>query len=210
MPKTIIFDFDGTIADTLSACIHIANKNAKSWGFQEVDEKDLERLKGMTPFELLGEFKIPFYKVPFLIKKFQLELYESMENVRLFPGIRTLLDELQKKGFILGIITSNTEDNVHRFLKKNNIDHFDFIHGEKNIFGKSGTILNVIKSRGIVKKDSLYIGDEVRDIEAAKKSGIRCISVSWGFNTEILLKKHTQTVVSTPRELFETIIKQTQ
>lgn len=208
--KSIIFDFDGTIADTLSACINIANKNATAWGFKQVDERDIERLKGMSPFELLAEFKIPFYKVPFLIKKFQLELFEGMDSVKPFSGMKEVLSKLQSEKYLLGIITSNTEENVNKFLEKNDFHTFNFVHNEKNILGKHKTILNVIHEHGLLKKDTVYVGDEVRDIEAARKSGIECISVSWGFNTRKLLEKHSKTVVSSPKDLLQAIKEQTR
>lgn len=208
--KTVLFDFDGTIADTLSACIQIANQNAKAWGFREVNNDEIERLKGMTPFELLKEFKIPFYKVPFLLKKVQLELFEGMDSIKPFSGMVELFHQLDKEGFSLGIITSNSEENVKRFLHANDIHVFDYIHSEKNMFGKSNAILNFIKRYKLSSTDVVYVGDEVRDIDAAHKSGITCISVSWGFNTKELLQKHNSMVVDSPAELLQKIKAQTQ
>ncbi|MEO6508599.1 MAG: HAD hydrolase-like protein [Patescibacteria group bacterium] len=206
--KTILFDFDGTIADTLSACIQIANKHSKAWGFREVKDEEIESLKGLTPLELLREFKIPFYKLPFLVKKVQLELFEDMDTIKLFPGMTTVINDLHKKGFLLGIVTSNSEKNVRRFLKANNINCFQIIHNEKNIFGKSRTINNVIKTYNLKKEETIYVGDEVRDIEASKKVHIQPVSVTWGFNSKQLLEKYNnQYLVDTPADLFKLITK---
>jgi len=201
--KTILFDFDGTIADTLSTVIEIVNKNAQSWGYRQVKADEIEKLKGMTPFEVMKEFAVPFYKVPFLVKKVQMELFADMDIVRIFPGMKKTIQELHDDGFHLGIITSNTEENVKRFLNANDITSFHYIHSERNIFGKSRSIENFIHHRRLNKAHVIYIGDEVRDIEAARKSGIECVSVTWGFNTKKLLTEHTpQYIVDTPKALL--------
>ncbi len=202
--KTVLFDFDGTIADTFSVCVDIANKNASKFGFRKIKTDEFEMLRGMTPFELLKEFKIPFYKVPFFIKKVQLELYEGMDKVAIFPGMKKVIESLHKKNYLLGIITSNTEENVRRCLEANNVSAFDFIHNERNIFGKSHTIKNVLKTHTLKPSEVVYVGDEVRDIQASKKSRIKCISVTWGFNTKELLKKSKPTfIVNSPMELLK-------
>jgi phosphoglycolate phosphatase-like HAD superfamily hydrolase len=121
--------------------------------------------------------------------------------------MKETIETLHKKGYFLGIVTSNTEKNVLRFLEINHITSFDFIHDEKNIFGKGRTIKSVIKKYRLNKNEAVYVGDEVRDIEAAEKSGIRSISVSWGFNTKKLLQRHSaSTIVNTPQELLQAIL----
>lgn len=204
--KTILFDFDGTIADTLSVCIDLANKNASQFGLRKIHPDEIEHLRGMTPFQLLREFKIPFYRVPFFIKKIQLELFEGMDKVKVFPEMKSVIQKLKKKGFTLGIITSNTEENVRRCLETHSITQFDFIHNEKNIFGKAHTIKNVLKKRKLKKQEVVYVGDEVRDIQASHKSNIRSVAVTWGFNTKKLLQKHKPDfLIDSPKELLKLI-----
>ncbi len=206
--KTIIFDFDGTIADTLSACIHLVNNNSEKYGWRKIQDTEIEKLRGMTPFELIREFKIPFYKVPFLIKKFQLELYEAMDQVRIFPGMKNAIETLHKNGHRLGIITSNTEANVRRCLEAHKINSFDFIHNERSIFGKSHSIKNAIKAYKLTTENVVYIGDEVRDIQASHKSQIPSIAVTWGFNSKNLLKEHgPDYLVDSPSNLLDLLMK---
>lgn len=204
--KTLIFDFDGTIADTLPHIIDIANDCVKEYGINKIAEKDLERLKGKTPWQIMKEYKIPLYKVPFIVVKVQSLLYKQMNKVKIFPGIKSILKSLKKKNMPIGILSSNSKKNVMAFLKKNNMNMFDFIHSENNLFGKNKALRNILKRYKIKKEDVIYIGDEVRDIEACKKAKIPIISVSWGFNTFNLLKRYKPDyIIRKPKELLRII-----
>lgn len=204
--KTLIFDFDGTIADTLPHIIDIANDCVKEYGINKIAKKDLERLKGKTPWQIMKEYKIPLYKVPFIVVKVQSLLYKKMNKVKIFPGIKSILKSLKKKNMPIGILSSNSKKNVMAFLKKNNMNMFDFIHSENNLFGKNKALRNILKRYKIKKEDVIYIGDEVRDIQACKKAKIPIISVSWGFNTFNLLKRYKPDyIIRKPKELLRII-----
>ena len=201
--KLVIFDFDGTIADTLPHIIDLYNTFGSAYGFKKINKSGLERLKGETIQELMREFNVSLFRLPFLIGKVQDELYTCMDKVRLFPKIKKVIASLKKPGVTLGVVSSNSKENIERFFKKNKIFTFDFVHCEKNIFGKDKVLINIIKKYSIPKEETVYIGDEVRDIEACRKVGIDCISVTWGFNKKKLLKKENPTrVANTPNELF--------
>ncbi len=204
---TLLFDFDGTIADTLSASITIANKYAKSWGLRQVEEQEIERLKSLSPLEIMKEFKIPVYKVPFIIKKIQMELFDSMSTVRLFTGILETIHELEKRGYKLGIVTSNTQKNAEFFLKHNKIECFDFIYYVNLLRGKAHTIRQTLKEQKLDPKTVLYIGDELKDIEAARKNAIEIVSVTWGFNSKQLLQTHNEYIAENPQQLLRLLTK---
>lgn len=205
--KLIIFDFDGTIADTLPHIIDLYNTFGSAYGFKKINKSGLERLKGETIQELMREFNVSLFRLPFLIGKVQDELYTRMDKVRLFPKIKKVIALLKKPGVTLGVVSSNSKANIEKFFKKNTVDGFDFIHSEKNIFGKDKVLTNIIKKYSIPKEEMVYIGDEVRDIEACRKVGIDCISVTWGFNKkELLMKENSAYVVDTPEELLSLLI----
>ena len=114
-----------------------------------------------------------------------------------------LLSELSGNEQIhLGILTSNTQENVKQFLYKNELNFFDFIRTGKSVFGKSHMLNKIIKQRHANKNDVFYVCDEVRDIEAAKKSGIKSIAVTWGYNNkDALIKENPDFLTDTPDEL---------
>jgi phosphoglycolate phosphatase len=204
--KTLLFDFDGTIADTLSISIEIVNKNAEKYGIRKIDPNEIERLKDFTPWQLLKEFRVPLYKLPFFVTKFQSEMYMAIDRVKPFKELPEILQKLHQKGFTLGIVTSNSERNVNNFLKNNSLKMFDFVHNERNVFGKHHTINKVLKEKHLVKEEVFYVGDEVRDIEACAKSGIRMIAVTWGYNSRRILEKYAPSfLIHSPKELLDIV-----
>lgn len=123
-------------------------------------------------------------------KKIHSEINKEISNMESTVNISPLLSELNNnEHFHLGILTSNTQENVKKFLDKNGLDFFDFIRTGKSVFGKSHMINKIIKQRHVNKNEAFYVCDEVRDIEAARKSGIRSIAVTWGYNTKGALMK---------------------
>lgn len=190
MKNTIIFDFDGTIADTLDSVVKIVNNQAEHFGYKKVTKEDIPYLQGKKPKEILSYLGISIFKLPLWIKKVHSEVNKEIGNMTPTVNLSPLLSELHiDEYFRLGILSSNTQENVKQFLHKNELDFFDFIYTGKSVFGKSHIINKIIKQRKISKSDVFYVCDEVRDIEAAQKSGIQSIAVTWGYNTKDALQK---------------------
>jgi phosphoglycolate phosphatase-like HAD superfamily hydrolase len=188
--KFVIFDFDGTIADTLRLGVKISNKLALKYNYGLIEDDKIEYYRGKTAQWIIKESKIPFYKFPFVAANFKKEFSKDIDDLKPINGIIEIVENLYKK-FQLGIVTSNARSNVEKFLNLNNLKKFfSFMVTDTNLFGKSGNIKKLIKKNNLKKEEIIYIGDETRDIEAAKKSGIKIISVAWGFNTKQVLEKH--------------------
>lgn len=96
---------------------------------------------------------------------------KSIPKLKTFPTIKLVIKKLSKDHKI-GIITSNSEANVKKFLEKNSLNiYFDFIDSSISVFGKHKKLLKAIKKYQLDPKSTIYIGAETRDIEAAKKAG---------------------------------------
>ena len=208
MSKTIIFDFDGTIADTLDSVVKIVNNQAEHFGYKKVTKEDIPYLQGKKPREILSYLGISIFKLPLWVKKIHSEINKEISNRVPTVNISPLLSELYNdEYFHFGILSSNTQENVKQFLDKNELDFFDFVRTGKSVFGKSHMINKIIKQKNVRKSDVFYVCDEVRDIEAAKKSGIKSIAVTWGYNTkDALIKENPDFIVDTPEELRNIII----
>lgn len=115
-----------------------------------------------------------------------------------------MLNQLNKMNIHLGIVTSNSVENVKSWLKLNKMDHFfQFVYSASNLFGKDKVIKKILKNYQINKEQVCFVGDETRDIEAAKKSAITSIAVTWGFNSEdVLLKSEPHYLIKDPKELI--------
>lgn len=202
--KLILFDFDGTIADTHDAFVEIVNGLSEEFGYKSVNQEDLERLKHLSSREIIKQSRIPLVKIPFILNRVRVELTNRIQSLKPIQGIETYLLQLKEKGYSLGIITSNLKDNVLTFLENNNLDHlFDFIYSGVTLFGKDKTINKILKQHQLKQNEVIYIGDETRDIHASKKSKIKVISVGWGFNSpEALAKHHPDFLIAQPQELI--------
>ncbi|MEG3836459.1 MULTISPECIES: HAD-IA family hydrolase [unclassified Microcoleus] len=204
MTKVIIFDFDGTLADTIDILLSITNRLSVELGFKSATKEQIAQLSNLTSWQVLQYSGISIFKFPLLIRMLKAELRSEIPNIRLFPGIKEVLLELKKQGFQLGIITSNSRENVLESMKKNALqDTFTFIYSGST-FGKHKVINRWLKTEHINAKEVVYVGDEIRDIEAARKTGIKVIAVGWGFNSEEALVAHNPDfLIQSPQELIE-------
>ena len=205
--KVIVFDFDGTIADTYQAIVDITNDLSSEFGYQPIDEEELLLLKNLSSKEIVKRAEISLFKIPFLVKRVQKELGGQIADLSPIKGIESVLLELKQRNYILGIVTSNVRENVMLFLQKNNLEYlFDFIYPGTNIFGKHRIINELVRKRKLNKTDVIYVGDETRDIRSARKSGINVIAVGWGFNSQEILAEYKPDFLAVkPTELLEAI-----
>jgi phosphoglycolate phosphatase len=203
--KVFIFDFDGTLADSRTTLVKIANELADEFGYDQVTEDEISRLSNLSSRDIILQSPIPAYKIPFLLRRVKKELNQHIANLKPFIGIKEALMNLKQQGFNLGIVTSNMEDNVLDFLKNNELEsYFDFVYSANTLFGKNKTINKLIKKHELLIDEIVYVGDETRDIEAAKKSKIKVIAVAWGFNSADILAQHQPDfLIDKPQQLSE-------
>jgi len=204
--KVIIFDFDGTIADTLDAIVSITNRLAEDFGYQPASPAQVAQLRNLNSRQILKQSGISIFKIPFLLKKVKAELNKEIQVLSPISGMEEALTELKFQGYRLGIITSNSKENVTIFLDKNNLQLFDFVYSGRTLFGKNKLINRLLKAEKINPEEAIYVGDETRDIEASKKAQIKVIAVSWGFNSkEVLAENQPDFLIQQPYELLNAI-----
>ncbi len=199
--KFLLFDFDGTIADTWPVAENIIKKVGKEFGYDLKDE-DVKVLRTMAPLDIILHFKFPPWKIPKLVDRVREELATEAKKIKLIPGIEKPLLDLKFKNYRMGILTSNLKETVDKFLLKNQLLIFDLVVYEPGIFQKSKSFQKILKENNLNAKDVIYVGDEVRDIDFARESGIKIISVGWGFNKkEVLLKNKPDYFAENPSDL---------
>lgn len=203
----IVFDFDGTIADTMSEMVKIYNENHQKFKVKPVSEEELASLRAQGPREIMKALDISIFKLPGIVFKLKKELKKRIAQVSPFNNIELLLKRLKEQGYRLNILSSNSQENIRAFLEHNRLNYFDCIYSASNLFGKDRALLKMIKMLRIAKEELIYIGDEVRDIEATKKTGLPMIAVSWGYNTGKTLERyHPEYLVNTIEDIVEILI----
>jgi phosphoglycolate phosphatase len=203
---TLIFDFDGTIADTHLFLVEIYNNYCREYGAEPIDVSRLEEYKDKNAAQIIKKLNVPFLKIPAMIARAKGHFHAHMEQIKTFPGIEEAIRALKKHGYTLGIVSSNTKDNIHKFLRLHQLDIFDFIHTTNRIMGKNVAIKKLMEELKILPERAIYIGDEIRDIEAGKKSGLKVIAVTWGYNLKSALAGyHPDHLVDSPQEMLRLI-----
>jgi phosphoglycolate phosphatase len=178
------------VADSFGAMMEIFEEHKEEFGFEKFGEKELKIYKEQGVAELIKKRNISVWKILKILRVGKRLMNQKIKSVKPFEGMKETLLELKKKGLILGILSTNSEENISEFLKKNKIEMFDYVVGKGSLFGKTRVIKNILKQRRLNKEEVLYVGDEVRDIEACKKIGIKIAAVTWGFSDEKLLAKN--------------------
>jgi phosphoglycolate phosphatase len=203
MPPALLFDFDGTIADTFDLAMSIGKNICDSLGLRVVTSDDIVRFRNMPLRAAVRSLRIPFRKIPKILLRIRREIHEHIDDIRPCDGMQSVLEELRSRCDLLGVVTSNSEENVARFLTRQGLDFFDCGAYSSGMFGKSSKLRGLLHRQNLSKDSVLYIGDTVGDVVACRKAGIRVAAVAWGFNSkEVLATANPDFIVSEPRELL--------
>lgn len=178
MKPLVLFDFDGTIANTFDALVGILNKHRNKYGYQKITPALVKKLRDKSLEEIVIIAGISKWKLFFIARRTKKELNSQLETVPLIKGIAELFRTI-RKNYRIGIMTSNSKKNVFKFLTLHGIKA-DEIYAGVSLFSKARKLR---KLRPIV-----YVGDEARDVEACHKANVPMIAVTWGFNSEKALR----------------------
>jgi len=185
----VLWDFDGTLADTLAFMVSAYNVVAARRGLRPI--RDTESIRGLSPLAFLRTLGIPLMKAPTLLPGILSAVRRDMPNVRLFAGMPDALNDFRQAGCRMSILSSNSRENILDCLRANDVaGFFEAVLGYRRIFGKGDGIRRFLKGRIKPGERAVYVGDEVRDIVAARKAGVDVAAVTWGYNTRELLAEH--------------------
>ena len=202
--RHVLFDFDGTIADTFHYLVKIGNRLSEEFHFKKIDPDEINEMKNKNVRETIQHLNVPLLKIPMIIARAKKELHKEIESVEPIKGLKEILLQFKSLGHKMGILTSNSSKNVMGFLKNNGLDLFDFISTTSKIWSKNWCLKSLMEENGFDLSDVIYIGDETRDIKAAKKAGIRSAAVTWGYNSQKALEaQNPDYLIHSPKELFQ-------
>jgi phosphoglycolate phosphatase len=199
--KTIIFDFDGTIADSFMLLVGIFEEITKRPA--KFTEAEITELRGKQVKQILKYLRIKRWQIPRFLVRGRQAMTAQIETVVPIKGLPEALEQLHRSGYRMIILSSNSGTNISKFLAMNNLGkYFESVHGGVGVFNKAAALRKLIKKEKLELGNCIYIGDEVRDIEAARKVGVKYISVGWGFSTsEALRKENPMKFVTKPSDL---------
>lgn len=176
----MIFDFDGTIADTLGLAVQTYNKYSSKFKTKPIETTDIPALIKMGYFKAARAMRIKWRYVPNMILTVARGMKRQMKTVEPYPGIAKCIADLKERGYELGILTSNQQDIVQDFLNQHGFVELDFIVSERSLFAKHKALKKIMQARNLRPSEVIYVGDEPRDVSASRRAGVGSIGVSWG------------------------------
>jgi phosphoglycolate phosphatase len=205
MHKTIIFDLDGTIADSESVFFDIVNNLAPRFGYAPIISDESSQLKKLHLRDfLLHRLGWRIILLPFILHAGRARYHALASEVPVFPGIKMVFAALREHGIRIGMVSSSEERTIRTILEANGLA-VDFIT-ESNLFGKARALKKALRRESLRAAEALYVGDEVRDVEACREAGVEIIAVTWGLNTREALENAGAETVSTREALLERLL----
>lgn len=204
--KLVIFDFDGTLADTFPWFARVVNGVADRYRFRRVEEHEVEWLRSLGAREIMRHLGVPTWKLPLIARHMRALSARDVDGMRLFGGVETMLRSLSSAGVALAVVTSNIEGNVRRVLGPDLAGLIGHYACGASTFGKASKFKRVVRAIGTRPADVICVGDEIRDHEAARRAGLSFGAVTWGFTSpEALRALDPEMVFRTPGEIVEAL-----
>ncbi|WGS44129.1 HAD hydrolase-like protein [Burkholderia sp. JSH-S8] len=195
--RLIAFDFDGTLANSLDCFVAALSEASRVHGFRRVDDALLAELRGLSARDIIRALDVPTWKVPRVTRDMRRLMQQRIAQVTLFPGVADTFAALAARGVHIAIATSNTEAVVRDRLGAQTGRHVAHFACGIPLFGKSRRLRTLARDAGLRAADMLYVGDEIRDAEAARRANIAFQGVAWGYTAPGTLQAHCATPLLT-------------
>lgn len=199
---TIIFDFDGTIADSFEVVLDLFYELT---GHERFTAQQITELRGTPVRKVIKAIGIPLRQMPRLLVQGRALMHQRMHEVRVFPGLHESLATLHQAGWQLMVISTNSQQNVEVYLREHGLyEYFDHIYGGVGLFSKTQSLRKVLRQNKLDRTSCFYVGDEVRDMQAAHRAHVNVVAVAWGYNdASILRAEEPYAVAERPADLVQ-------
>ena len=193
--RLVIFDFDGTLADSFPFFLGVLSTLADAHGFKRFDRNELDSLRGLDAHKVIRHAGLPPWKIPAVARHFRTLMTESIDRIHLFEGVGQMLHRLAGRAMQLAVVTSNSLDNVRAVLGPENARLIAHYECGVSLFGKRSKLRRLLKTTGLTPGQALCIGDEIRDMDAAQAENIDFGAVGWGYTKAETLKARAPKLV---------------
>ena len=179
--RLFIFDFDGTLSDSFPWFTVALNQVADELRFRRVQGHEVTALRKLPPRALMRHLDIPMWKVPIIGWRMRRLMARGLADISLFDGVHDGLRELRARGATVALVTSNSRANVERVLGPASAARIQHYECGASMFGKASRFRRVLRRSGVPAAETICIGDELRDLDAARQAGLDFGAVAWGF-----------------------------
>ncbi len=202
--RLVIFDFDGTLSDSGDWFLSVVDELARKFRFRTVAEHEVDMLRNKSSRDVIEFLGISKWKLPLIARHVRRLVGRNAHQIELFPGTPDLLEQIAATGVKIALVTSNAEANARKILGPVHAARIDFFACGSSLFGKAPKFRRVLRKMGVKPHEVLAIGDETRDVDAAREVGMRAGSVLWGYAAEELLAAMEPDVMfRTPQDIID-------
>jgi len=205
--RLVIFDFDGTLADTFAWFSRAFNEAAVAHGFRKLDETEVNGLRYCDTREIIERLRIPERKLPAMMRFLRERMVRDRGEIRLFSGVEAVLRQLAEKEVVLAVVSSNSRDNVEAILGPELTGLIRYFSCGSSLFGKHTKLRAVRRRARVEPARTVCIGDEVRDLQAASRAGLAFGAVAWGYAHRDAFSAHEPNAIFTaPGDIGEWVV----
>lgn len=186
--KLAIFDFDGTLADSFPWFTRVINDTADKFRFRRVEAHEIDGLRGKSSREMMQILGVSAWKLPFIGNYIRKRKAQDLSGIPLFAEAPAALKRLHDAGVTLAIVSSNSEANIRAMFGTDTATLIAHYECGSSLHGKAKRFRAVLRKAHLTAADAISIGDELRDIEAAREAGIAFGAVTWGYTHGAAMK----------------------
>ncbi len=186
--RLAIFDFDGTLADSFPWFTRVINDTADKFRFRRVEAHEVDDLRGKSSRELMQILRVSAWKMPFIARYIRKRKAQDLHSIPLFPEAPAALRRLHEAGVRLAIVSSNSEANIRAMFGAETAALIAHYECGASLHGKARRFKAVLRKGGFAAADAICIGDELRDIDAAREAGLAFGAVTWGYTHGAAMK----------------------
>lgn len=188
--RLAVFDFDGTLADSFPFFLASFSELAHAHGLRPLDRARLDELRRLDARQLMRHVGLPAWKAPLVAMHFRRLMAGRTAQIALFDGMPALLRDLAGAGVELAVLSSNSRDNVQAVLGPGLTGLIRHLDCGVSLMGKKRKLRALLARTGFAPGQTVCIGDEIRDIEAARGVRATAAAVGWGYTLPDALAAH--------------------
>ena len=209
--KAVIFDLDGTLANTLEDLADTMNYCLQTLSLPVHDTEDYKMLVGSGSRELCRK-SLPPEHAELTDKLLEMNLVRYaghyLDKTRPYPGIVEMLEELRPRGLHLAVLSNKPDDFVKLITRQLfGSDYFQVVMGQLDgspCKPDPAGVLDILRQLRTAPDKTLYVGDSGSDMTTAIAAGAGAVGVSWGFRDRSeLLAAGANYIIDEPSELLE-------
>ena len=205
--RLVVLDFDGTLADTFPWFCGVLDMVADRYRFRRVAAHEVDELRTLPARAIMARLGVPRWKLPLIARHMHGLAARDAAELRLFPGIAEGLEGLSQAGVTTAVLSSNTEANVRRVLGPTVAARIDRYACGAAVFGKARRLTSLLRRSRVEPAGVLCIGDELRDLDAARAVGCAFWAVAWGYtDPAALAAAGPDRLLAEPAQLSDAVI----